>query len=109
MEGVLQHEVVYNPWNEVYKLAAGKRKNNTQVTTLRKPYGSLTTDLSETLKHTLEYFTTEDKEDDDTDNHKLAKIPQVPVDTADDKDITLEEIGNAIEKIGIKKLQEKMG
>ena len=26
-----------NPWNEVYKLAAGKRKNNAQLTTLRKP------------------------------------------------------------------------
>jgi len=36
-----------NPWNEVYKLAAGKRKNNTQITTLRKTDGSLTADLSE--------------------------------------------------------------
>ena len=26
-----------NPWDKVYKLAAGKRKNNTQLTTLREP------------------------------------------------------------------------
>ena len=37
-----------NPWNEVYKLAAGKRKNNTQIITLRKPNRSLTADISET-------------------------------------------------------------
>jgi hypothetical protein len=43
-----------NHWNEVYKLGAGNRENNTQITTLRKPDGSLTADLSETLKHMLE-------------------------------------------------------
>ena len=80
-----------NPWNEVYKLVAGKIKNNTQTTTLQKPDGSLTADLSETLKRMLEYFTPQDKEDYDTDNHKLARIQsQEPVDTANDKDFTLE-------------------
>ena len=28
-----------NPWNEVYRFAAGKRKGQTQITTLRKPDG----------------------------------------------------------------------
>jgi hypothetical protein len=50
-----------NPWNEVYKLEAGKRKNNTQITTLRKPNGILTADIRETLKHMLNYFAPEDK------------------------------------------------
>jgi hypothetical protein len=49
-----------NPWNEVHKLAAGKRKNNTQITTLRKPNGTLTADIRETLQHMLDYFTPED-------------------------------------------------
>jgi hypothetical protein len=40
-----------NPWNEVYKLAAGKRKNNTQLTKLRKPDGSLTADIRVNLQH----------------------------------------------------------
>jgi hypothetical protein len=92
-----------NPWNEVYKLAAGKKKNNTQITTLRKSDGSLTADLSETLKHMLEYFTPEDKEDDDTAHRRLARTQsQDPVDTADDKNFTLEEIRNAIESMGNK-------
>jgi hypothetical protein len=38
-----------NPWKEVYKLAACKRKNNTQITTLRKPDGILTADIRENL------------------------------------------------------------
>ena len=33
-----------NPWNAVYRLAAGKKKINTQLTTLRQPDGSLTKD-----------------------------------------------------------------
>jgi hypothetical protein len=53
-----------NPWNEVYKLAAGRRTNDTQITTLRKPNGTLTADIREILKHMLDYFTSEDKETD---------------------------------------------
>jgi len=59
-----------NPWNKVYKLAVGKRNNNTQITTLRKPIGSLTADLRETLKHMLGYFTPKDKENNDTNTNK---------------------------------------
>jgi len=99
-----------NPWNEEYKLAAGMRKNSTQITRLRKPDGSLTADLCETLRHMLEYFTQEDKEDDDSDNHQLARIQsQEPVDTADDKDFTVEEIRNTIESMGNKKAPGKDG
>jgi hypothetical protein len=100
-----------NPWNEVYKLAAGKRKNYTQLTTLRKPNRSLTADIRETLQLMLEYFVPEDKDNDDTDFHKQARTQsQEPMDTADDKDFTLEEIRNAVERMGNKKKrQEKMG
>jgi len=52
----------------------------------------------------LEYYTREDKEDDDTDNHKLDRIQsQEPVDTADDKDFILAEIRKAKESMGNKK------
>jgi hypothetical protein len=37
-----------NPWNETHRPAAGKRKSTAQITTLRKPDGSLTADLHET-------------------------------------------------------------
>ena len=56
----------------------------------------------------LVYFTPEDKEYDDIDKHKLARIlSQEPLDTADDKYFTLEEIGNATECIGIKKARRR--
>jgi len=85
-----------NPWNEVYKLAAGKRRNNTQITTLRKPDGSLTEDLRETLRLMLEHFTPVDKEED-TEHHKLARAQTLePTDTDDDKDFTVEETRNAV-------------
>ena len=58
-----------NPWNEVYKIAAGKREKNMQLTILRKPNGSLMKDTSETLQHMLEYFVAEDKLTDDNDHH----------------------------------------
>jgi len=89
-----------NPWNEVYKLAAGKRKNNTQLITLRKPDGSLMADI----KETLQYFVPEDKDNDDTDFHTQASTQsQEPMDTADDKDFIIEEIRNAVESMGNKK------
>ena len=36
-----------NPWNAVYRLASGKKRTNTEITTLRKPDGSLTSDTTE--------------------------------------------------------------
>jgi len=68
------------------------------------PDGSLTADTRETLKHMLEYFIPEDKENDDTDCHKQARTQsQEPVDTANDKDLTLEEIRNGVESMGNRK------
>jgi len=52
----------------------------------------------------LVYFVPEDKNNDDTDFHKQARTQsQEPVDTADDRDFTLEEIRNAVESMGNKK------
>jgi len=86
------------------KYSGRKEKINTQKTTLRKPDGSLIADLNETLKHMLEYFTPEDKEVDDTDNHRLARIQsQEPVDRAD------EEIRNTIESMRNKKAPAEDG
>ena len=59
-----------NPWNEAYRLAAGKLKSATQITTLKKPDGTLTADLQETLKHMLEHFAPEDDKHEDSDLHK---------------------------------------
>ena len=86
-----------NPWNAVYKLAAGKRCNNTSLTTLRRPDGSRTSSTSETVKYMLEYFTPEDN-GQDTEYQKLVRTEtEEPIYTANDKDFTLEEIRHAIE------------
>ena len=93
-----------NPWNTVYRLAAGKNKSNTQITTLRKPDGSLTRDTQETLILMLEYFTPEDNDLEDNDHHKqvrdiTAQLPNTP----DDQEFTREEIGKVIEGMNNKK------
>jgi len=59
-----------NPWAEIYRLAAGKRKQATQITTLSKPDGTITTNLHETLTHMIRYFTPEDNQNDDNEYHK---------------------------------------
>jgi hypothetical protein len=81
----------------VYKLAAGKKRDNTQITTPRKPDGSLTDDLSDTLQLMLKHFIPNDKEEDDTELHKLARAQAFePADTDDDIDFTVEEPRNAV-------------
>ena len=77
----------------------GKTRNNTQITTLRKP-----DDLRETLQLMLEHFTLEDKEEDDTSHHKLARAEaREPANTADDTDFTVEETRNAVANMDKKK------
>jgi hypothetical protein len=52
-----------NQWNEVYNIAAGKRRNNTQIT-LQTTDGSFTEDLRQTLQLMIDHFTPDDREDD---------------------------------------------
>jgi len=93
-----------NPWNEVYKLAAGKKRNNTLITTLRKPDGSLTEDLRETIQLMLEDFTPDDKEEDDTELHKQARARSLePSATDNDIDFTVDETRNAVASMNKKK------
>jgi hypothetical protein len=92
-----------NPWNAVYKLAAGKRNTSTQITTLWKPDVSLTADTKETLEIMLDYFTPEDNERDDNDYHKQVRAQaQPPTTTADDREFTIE-FRYAVEKMDKKK------
>jgi hypothetical protein len=93
-----------NPWNEGYRLAAGKRKSSTQMTTLTKPDGTLTEDLQETLKLMLEHFAPEDNQHDDSDLHKLARtLSMEPIYTEDDKEFTVQEIRHEVTRLGDKK------
>jgi hypothetical protein len=88
----------------VYKLAAGKRRNNTQIKIVRKLDGSFPEDLREIVKLMLEHFTPVDKEEDDTEHHKLARAQTVePADTEDHKYFTVEETRIAVRSMNEKK------
>ena len=60
-----------NPWNEIYKIAAGRRKQTAPTTTLRQEDGELTTNLQETLQYIIQKLTPEDNQDTDNATHKV--------------------------------------
>jgi hypothetical protein len=90
-----------NPCTEIYRLAVGKRMQAAQITTLRKPDGTLTTNLHETLTHMIRHFTPEDNQNNDNEYHKqLRAQAQESIDTPDDKEFTEQEIKNAMASMG---------
>jgi len=91
----------------VYKLTAGKRRNDTLITTLRKPDGSLTEDLIETLELMLEHFTRDDKEED-TELHRQVRAHALEPAATDDIDFTVEETRKAVASMDKKKPRVKM-
>jgi hypothetical protein len=92
-----------NPWNAVYKIASNKAKRSQNLTTLQKPDESLTTDINATVTHVLGYLITKDEEDNDSDYNKTIRtLTERPIQTADDREYTPEEIGNAIDAINCK-------
>ena len=93
-----------NPWNEIYKLAAGKKRSYPQFTSLRKPDGTLTSNMEETVKLMLEHFTPEDNMQGDSEFHKQIRVQiQGTVTTPDDREFTLVEIRNAVASLNNKK------
>jgi len=102
---------VVNPWNKVYKIASGKIRTTTRLTTLEKEDGRYTTDTRSTIMYTLEHFVPDDREDSDNELHrKIRKEIQEPPNTADDKASTKEEIIANLKKINkLKKAPEEDG
>ena len=75
-----------NPWNIVYKIAAGKFRTTTRLTTIEKKDGTYTTDTRSTIVHMFNYFVLDDREDSDNEFHrKIRKEIQEPPDNAHDK------------------------
>jgi hypothetical protein len=92
-----------NPWNIVYKSAAGKVRSNQITTTLQKDNGSQTEGLRETLQCILEYLIPKDDQSEETEHHKqIRKSIEEPIDT-DDRNFTTEEIRQVIKSIDYKK------
>jgi len=60
-----------NPWSQVYKLASGKTRAYSIVTTLTTPDGSEATSIKETMEIMLDYLFKEDSEEENS--HKRTK------------------------------------
>jgi hypothetical protein len=74
------------------------------LATLKKPDGTLTTDINETVTYMLDYLITKDEEDNDLVYHKIIrKLTERPIQTTDDREYKPEEIWNAIDAINCKK------
>jgi hypothetical protein len=60
----------------VYKLATGKARTNSIMTTLQKPEGTKTSSLQETMNVMLENIIAEDKEEEETYHHNTKKYKE---------------------------------
>ena len=92
-----------NPWSQVYKLTAGKTRECSKITTIRKPDGTETTSLHETVKVILDYLFTEDSVEDNLHHKNIRKAIEEPIQTDEDAEFTQEEIKNTIESFNHKK------
>jgi hypothetical protein len=81
-----------NPWSQVYKLATGKNRTNNIMNSNKKPGGTVTTNLNETLNTILDYILTEEKEIDNLHHQTIWKATEEPIYTDDDLDFSREEI-----------------
>ena len=92
-----------NPWSQVYKLASGKAKTANIMTTIRKPDGTETTSLHETLNAILDYLLTEDSLLDNPHHKTVRRVIEEPIHTNEDVDFSREEVQNAIDSFNPKK------
>lgn len=80
----------------VYKLATGKMRSSSTLSTITRPDGKVTSGMAEMLNVMMEHFTPADEEVTD-DYHKLIRAQnKTPVTTEDDKPFTTAEIRDAI-------------
>jgi hypothetical protein len=94
----------------VYKTASGIIRTSTRLTTLEKEEEPYNTDTRSTIMYMLEHFVPDDREDSDDELHrKIRKEIQKPLDTANDKAFTKEEIIANLKKFNSKKAPGEHG
>jgi len=92
-----------NPWNEIYKLANNKTRSK-QIITMRKPDGTKTETMIETLQLIMDQLIPEDKQKEDTPYHMTIRDQtKQPLYKMDDKEFTKEEFKQVIEGLQHKK------
>ena len=94
----------------MYKIAFGKTRTSTRLTTIKKVDGMYTTDTRSTTKHMIEDFVPDDREDSDSELHAIIrKETQETLEMADDKEFTEEEIIGNLRKFNSKKAPGRDG
>ena len=86
-----------NPWSHVYKLATGKVRTNSIMTTLRKPDGTVTSSILDTMDTMLDHLITDDGEEENQHHINIRKMIEEPIYTRDDAEFTQGEIKQMIE------------
>ena len=93
-----------NPWNAVYRLAAGKMRKCSTLTTLQKPDGSFTTDLEGTMNCMLDYFIPVDDGIMDNEYHRhIRNQIKDPISVQDDREFSQEEVLRVLENMNPQK------
>jgi hypothetical protein len=91
-----------NPWSQAYKLASGKIRPKSMMTTLTKLDGSETS-IQETLEVLLDYFFEEDNVEENTHQKTIRKAVEEPIKTSNDVKFSREEIKQVVESFDGKK------
>jgi hypothetical protein len=88
----------------VCQLASGKTRNTVALTTLKKPDGSKTVNMIDTLVYITEQLIPEDNPQDDTDHHKnIRRLTEQPIETIKDRGFSQDEVRRIIEGFNPKK------
>jgi len=94
----------------VYKIAMGKTRNKQTLTTLQRPDGTVTETTEETIELMLEHLFPEDGPKKDTDKQKeVRRQTKQPINTADDKEFTQDEVRQVLEGFKDKKAPRPNG
>ena len=76
----------------------GENTKHSSVTTLKKPDGSKTANMIDTLVYVAEQLIPVDNPQDDTDHHKnIRRLTEQPIETIDDRDFSQDEARQIIE------------
>jgi hypothetical protein len=82
------------------------KKRSQTLSNLRKPDGSLSTDITETVTYLLDDLISKYEKDNDSEYHNtIRSLSERPIQTADDREYTPEEIRTTIDDINSKKAQ----
>ena len=63
-----------NPWSQVYKLATGKVRTNSNMTTLRKSDGTVASSILDTMNTKIDNLITDDREEENRHHKDIRKM-----------------------------------